>query len=66
VTCPTLAFYGSSGVMAKLFDIPAEWRKRCSTLEAQSLPGGHFFVDQYPDDTARILLRFLQRSASTG
>jgi haloacetate dehalogenase len=66
VTCPALAFYGSSGVMAKLFDIPAEWRKRCSTLESQSLPGGHFFVDQYPDDTAQILLRFLQRSASTG
>ena len=66
VTCPTLAFYGSSGVMAKLFDIPAEWRKRCSTLEAKSLPGGHFFVDQYPDDAARILLGFLQRSPSTG
>jgi hypothetical protein len=30
VTCPTLAFYGSQGVKAKLFDIPAEWRKRCS------------------------------------
>jgi haloacetate dehalogenase len=53
-------------VMAKLFDIPAEWRKRCSTLEAKSLPGGHFFVDQYPDDAARILLGFLQRSPSTG
>jgi haloacetate dehalogenase len=66
VTCPTLAFYGSSGVMAKLFDIPAEWRKRCSTLEAQSLPGGHFFVDQYPDDVTQILLGFLQRSPSTG
>ncbi len=59
VTCPTLAFYGASGVMARLFDIPAEWRKRCATLSAASLPGGHFFVDQFPDDTARVLLRFL-------
>jgi hypothetical protein len=24
-----------------------------------SLPGGHFFVDQFPDDTARILMNFL-------
>ena len=59
VTRPTLAFYGASGVMARLFDIPAEWRKRCATLSATSLPGGHFFVDQFPDDTARVLLRFL-------
>jgi haloacetate dehalogenase len=59
VTCPTLAFYGSRGVMAKLFDIPAEWRKRCSVVQEKSLPGGHFFVDQFPDDTAQILLQFL-------
>jgi haloacetate dehalogenase len=62
VTCPTLAFYGSRGVMAKLFDIPAEWRKRCSTLQQASLPGGHFFVDQFPDETGQILLRFLNGS----
>jgi haloacetate dehalogenase len=30
VECPTLVFYGSTGVMAQLFDIPAEWRKRCA------------------------------------
>jgi haloacetate dehalogenase len=61
VTCPTLAFYGADGVMAKLFDIPAEWRKRCADLRAATLPGGHFFVDQLPDETARILLDFLDR-----
>ena len=60
VTCPTLAFYGSNGAMARLFDIPAEWRKRCANLTSESLPGGHFFVDQFPDETARVLLDFLQ------
>jgi haloacetate dehalogenase len=59
VACPTLVFYGSSGAMAKLFDIPAAWRKRCTNVTEASLPGGHFFVDQYPDETARILLKFL-------
>ena len=59
VQCPALAFYGSQGAMAKLFDIPAQWRKRCSALHDASLPGGHFFVDQFPDQTARILLEFL-------
>jgi haloacetate dehalogenase len=59
IECPTLVFYGASGVMARLFDIPAEWRKRCVQSTEASLPGGHFLVDQFPADTARILLDFL-------
>jgi haloacetate dehalogenase len=61
VECPTLVFYGSSGAMAKLFDIPREWRKRCRDVAEASLPGGHFFVDQYPDETTRKLRDFLKR-----
>jgi haloacetate dehalogenase len=64
VACPVLVFYGAAGVMAKLFDIPAEWRARCAGVRAASLPGGHFFVDQFPDDTARMLLDFLDARAS--
>ncbi len=59
VECPTLVFYGAQGVMARLFDLPAEWRKRCREVREASLPGGHFFVDQYPDEVARKLLAFL-------
>lgn len=59
VACPTLVFYGAAGQMAKLFDIPAEWRKRRVAIEAASLPGGHFFVDQFPEETAEIVARFL-------
>jgi haloacetate dehalogenase len=61
VQCPTLAFYGASGQMARLFDIPAEWRKRCADLSTSSLPGGHFFVDQFPNDVAQTLTDFLDR-----
>ena len=61
VECPTLVFYGSSGTMAKLFDIPRECRKRCSDVAEASLPGGHFFVDQYPDETTRKLRDFFKR-----
>ena len=46
--------------MAGLFDIPAEWRKRCSDVTAASLPGGHFFVDQFPAETSRLLGGFLE------
>jgi hypothetical protein len=59
VECPALVFYGSRGQMAKLFDIPAEWRKRLAKITEASLPGGHFFVDQFPRETAEILLDFL-------
>lgn len=59
VDCPVLVLYGAAGAMARLFDIPAEWRKRCHDTVDDSLPGGHFFVDQFPDDTVRILTRFL-------
>jgi haloacetate dehalogenase len=59
VQMPVLAFFGARGVMARLFDLPAEWRKRCKNVTAATLPGGHFFVDQFPEDTAKVLLEFL-------
>jgi haloacetate dehalogenase len=59
VACPTLVFYGAAGVMARLFDIPAEWRKRCENIVEASLPGGHFFVDQFPAEVAARLAAFL-------
>jgi haloacetate dehalogenase len=60
IECPTLVFYGSTGVMARLFDIPAEWRKRCAHVTDRSLPGGHFFVDQFASETATVLTEFLE------
>jgi len=59
IACPTFVFYGSTGQMARLFDIPAEWRKRCANVTEASLPGGHFFVDQFPQRTAETLAGFL-------
>src|SRR5262245_28662657 len=49
VGCPALVFYGTNGVIARLYDIPAEWQKRCTAMATASVPGGHFFVDQFPD-----------------
>lgn len=59
VACPTLVFYGASGVMARLFDIPAEWRKRCGHVVEAALPGGHFFVDQFGRESAEVLAKFI-------
>lgn len=60
VACPTLVFYGSAGVMAQLFDIPAEWRRFCSNVTVAASPGGHFFVDQFPIETSEILENFVK------
>jgi haloacetate dehalogenase len=59
VDCPTLAFWGSEGVMHRLYDLEKEWRLRSSNLTCASLPGGHFFPDQLPAETAGRLLEHL-------
>lgn len=60
VQAPSLVFYGEHGVMKKLYDVPAQWRSRLAQMQSASLPGGHFFPDMRPQDTADILLRFLR------
>ena len=62
VKSPTLVLYGANGTMAENFDIPASWRKRCSNVEVATLPGGHFFIDTLPAETAGILLNFCNRN----
>jgi haloacetate dehalogenase len=58
-----LVFYGANGLMAKLFDIPAEWLKRAANMRAASLPSGHFFPDLMPRETAEVLSGFLREVA---
>ncbi len=59
VACPTLVFWGENGLMHRLFDMEAQWRKRIANLVTARSPGGHFFPDQYPRETAARLMRFL-------
>ncbi len=59
ISSPTLVLYGAQGAMAKLFDMAAEWRPFCQDMTAKALPGGHFFIDQHPRQTAAELLAFL-------
>jgi haloacetate dehalogenase len=66
IECPTLAFWGTQGLMHQLFDMEKEWRSRAAHLEIATLPGGHFFVDQHPRATAERLLQFLDRCSTPG
>ncbi len=62
VDAPLLAFFGADGLMAKLFDIPAEWRRRAANVRDALLPGGHFFPDVLPKETADVLVGFLNET----
>lgn len=59
VRCPTLALYGGEGLLRTLFDIGAEWRRRCGDVRVASVPGGHFFPELLPAETAAVLRGFL-------
>lgn len=59
VACPALVLWGAGGAMGKMYDVAATWAPRLADMAAHALPGGHFFVDQYPKETADALLSFL-------
>ena len=61
VSCPSLILYGREGVVGRHYDVEEVWRPRLTDLTVNGMPGGHFFVDQHPRETAQALLFFLGR-----
>ncbi|XDA99639.1 alpha/beta hydrolase [Sulfitobacter sp. LCG007] len=61
VDCPALVLYGRDGAMARAYDVPRTWSDRLADLASEAIPGGHFFVDQSPAETAQALMGFLDR-----
>ena len=59
VDVPALVLFGADGAMALAMDVPATWADRLADMRHASIPGGHFFPDQSPDQTAAALLDFL-------
>lgn len=59
VTCPALVMYGADGPMGKAYDVPGTWADRLAQMQSKGMPGGHFFIDEYPEETAAALMEFL-------
>lgn len=59
IPCPALILFGASGAMAEHYDVPATWAAKCHHMQAQAIPGGHFFPDTNPSMTSAALHRFL-------
>jgi len=63
VLSPALLLYGAEGIMGKSYDVPATWADQLASFESRAMPGGHFFPDTHPTETAQVLLSFLRRTA---
>ena len=59
--CPALVLYGAAGVMARSYDVESVWAERLTNMTCKPMPGGHFFVDLYPEETEEALLAHLLR-----
>lgn len=59
ITCPALVMWGADGAMGKAYDVADTWADRLTNITPAPIPGGHFFVDQHPNETAKALLGFL-------
>lgn len=56
---PALVLYGAEGAMARAYDVPATWADRLADMRAKAIPGGHFFIETAPEETAAALAEFL-------
>ena len=56
---PACVMWGKTGAMARHFDVPATWSKNFSNIEKKPMDGGHFFPDQYPQETVSALVSFI-------
>ena len=59
VTAPALVLYGAEGAMAQAMDVAATWAPRLADMRHEAIPGGHFFPDQSPQETAQALRKFI-------
>ncbi|ABG32357.1 alpha/beta hydrolase [Roseobacter denitrificans] len=59
IDVPALVLFGAEGAMAQSYNVADTWREKLSQMKALAIPGGHFFIDQSPDETHHVLETFL-------
>jgi len=65
IKVPFAAVWGRDGVMAKTFDMDSVWKTKGKLYSRIEMPGGHFFVDQYPLETAEMIDNFIKKVGVT-
>ena len=54
------AVWGKDGIMAKTFDMKKIWKSEGKFYSGIKMPGGHFFIDQFPLETFRVIDNFIK------
>ncbi len=60
IACPLLVLWGEKGVVNRLFDPIADWRRVAIDVRGRSLPSGHYLAEEAPEETFAELAAFLQ------
>ena len=60
VDVASLVLWGADGAMGKAYDVASTWADRLSKMDAKGIPGGHFFPDTAPEQTAEALVEFIR------
>jgi haloacetate dehalogenase len=58
VTCPLLVLWGEKGVVNRLFDPIADWRRVAADVRGRALPSGHYLAEEAPEETLSELTAF--------
>jgi pimeloyl-ACP methyl ester carboxylesterase len=62
IACPLLVLWGGEAALPRFYgDVLEVWRPWADDLTGQSLPAGHFLVEDEPERTAAALSAFLHR-----
>ena len=64
ITCPLLALWSDRGGLARWYEDAGGplglWRRWADDVQGQSVSGGHFFPEEDPATTARLIRAFLE------
>jgi haloacetate dehalogenase len=58
--CPLLVLWGEKGVVHRLFDPIADWKRVASDVRGRALPCGHYIAEEAPEETYAELLAFFR------
>jgi haloacetate dehalogenase len=57
---PSCVMWGKDGIMGQCYDVAETWADRLENITPCPMPGGHFFPDQFPNETTQSIRTFLK------
>jgi len=57
IGCPLLVLWGERGVVHRLFDPIADWKRVATDVRGKPLPCGHYLAEEAPDETYEHFIR---------